>query len=53
MTAATKTLALVSAGPGLGLSLAQRFGAAGFQVALLARNPTSSTSWSPSSASWA
>ena len=39
MTATTKTLALVGAGPGLGLSLAKRFGAAGFQVALLARNP--------------
>src|SRR4051794_26111780 len=36
---ATKTLAVVGAGPGLGLSLAKRFGAAGFQVALLARNP--------------
>ena len=31
--------AIVGAGPGLGLSLAKRFGAAGFQVALLARNP--------------
>ena len=40
MTAATKTLALVGAGPGLGLaSVAKRFGAVGFQVALLARNP--------------
>lgn len=39
MPAATKTLALVGAGPGLGLALAKRFGAAGFQVALLARNP--------------
>ncbi|MFL5828153.1 MAG: SDR family oxidoreductase [Thermoleophilaceae bacterium] len=39
MTTATKTLALVGAGPGLGLALAKRFGAAGFQVALLARNP--------------
>ncbi|HEX6389538.1 MAG TPA: SDR family NAD(P)-dependent oxidoreductase [Solirubrobacteraceae bacterium] len=33
-----KTLAIVGAGPGLGLSIAKRFGAAGFQVALLARN---------------
>src|SRR5687767_7110722 len=39
MTAATKALALVGAGPGLGLSIAKRFGAAGFQVALLARKP--------------
>ena len=38
MTAAAKTLAVVGAGPGLGLSNAKRFGAAGFQVALLARN---------------
>jgi NAD(P)-dependent dehydrogenase (short-subunit alcohol dehydrogenase family) len=38
MTAAAKTLAVVGAGPGLGLSIAKRFGAAGFQVALLARN---------------
>ena len=38
MTTATKTLAVVGAGPGLGLSIAKRFGAAGFQVALLARN---------------
>src|SRR4051812_23542211 len=37
-TASTKTLALVGAGPGLGLSIAKRFGSAGFQVALLARN---------------
>lgn len=33
-----KTLAVVGAGPGLGLSIAKRFGAAGFRVALLARN---------------
>jgi NAD(P)-dependent dehydrogenase (short-subunit alcohol dehydrogenase family) len=34
-----KTLAIVGAGPGLGLSIARRFGAEGFNVALLARNP--------------
>jgi NAD(P)-dependent dehydrogenase (short-subunit alcohol dehydrogenase family) len=34
-----KTLAIVGAGPGLGLSIAKRFGAEGFNVALLARNP--------------
>jgi NAD(P)-dependent dehydrogenase (short-subunit alcohol dehydrogenase family) len=33
---APKTLALVGAGPGLGEYVAKRFGAAGFQVALLA-----------------
>jgi NAD(P)-dependent dehydrogenase (short-subunit alcohol dehydrogenase family) len=38
MTSPTKTLAIVGAGPGLGLSIAKRFGAAGFQVALLARS---------------
>ncbi|MFI6875141.1 SDR family NAD(P)-dependent oxidoreductase [Streptomyces sp. NPDC050400] len=32
------TFALVGAGPGLGLAAARRFGAAGHQVALLARN---------------
>jgi NADP-dependent 3-hydroxy acid dehydrogenase YdfG len=38
MTPARRTLALVGAGPGLGLAIAKRFGTAGFQVALLARN---------------
>jgi NADP-dependent 3-hydroxy acid dehydrogenase YdfG len=33
------TLAVIGAGPGLGRSIARRFGAAGFDVALLARNP--------------
>jgi len=32
------TIAIVGAGPGLGLSIARAFGADGFQVALLARN---------------
>jgi NAD(P)-dependent dehydrogenase (short-subunit alcohol dehydrogenase family) len=35
---ANKTIAIVGAGPGLGLSIARRFGAEGFQVALVARN---------------
>jgi NAD(P)-dependent dehydrogenase (short-subunit alcohol dehydrogenase family) len=34
-----KTMAIVGAGPGLGLALAKRFGREGFQLALLARNP--------------
>jgi len=33
-----KTIAIVGAGPGLGLSLAKKFGANGFRVALIARN---------------
>ncbi|MBR0725523.1 SDR family NAD(P)-dependent oxidoreductase [Bradyrhizobium manausense] len=33
-----KTIAIVGAGPGLGLSIAKRFGREGFQVALVARN---------------
>ncbi|MGI3781398.1 MAG: SDR family NAD(P)-dependent oxidoreductase [Janthinobacterium lividum] len=33
------TLAIVGAGPGLGLSIARRFGREGFDVALLARSP--------------
>jgi NADP-dependent 3-hydroxy acid dehydrogenase YdfG len=33
-----KTIAIVGAGPGLGLSLARRFGREGYQVALLARD---------------
>jgi short-subunit dehydrogenase len=33
-----KTLAIVGAGKGLGLSIAKRFGKAGFQIALMARN---------------
>jgi short-subunit dehydrogenase len=32
-----KTLAIVGAGPGLGLGIAKRFGAEGFNLALLAR----------------
>ncbi|GAC43092.1 SDR family NAD(P)-dependent oxidoreductase [Paenibacillus popilliae] len=33
-----KTVAIVGAGKGLGLSLAKRFGHKGFRVALIARN---------------
>ncbi|MEJ8305209.1 SDR family NAD(P)-dependent oxidoreductase [Saccharibacillus sacchari] len=33
-----KTIAIIGAGPGLGLSIAKRFGAEGFRVALLSRN---------------
>lgn len=33
-----KTIAIVGAGPGLGLSIAKKFGTNGFQVALIARN---------------
>jgi short-subunit dehydrogenase len=33
-----KTLIIIGAGPGLGLSLAKRFGERGFQVALVARS---------------
>ncbi|AIQ56871.1 SDR family NAD(P)-dependent oxidoreductase [Paenibacillus borealis] len=33
-----KTIAIVGAGPGLGLSIAKKFGAHGFRVALIARN---------------
>jgi NAD(P)-dependent dehydrogenase (short-subunit alcohol dehydrogenase family) len=33
-----KTIAIVGAGPGIGLALAETFGAAGYQVALVARN---------------
>ncbi|MDR1948703.1 MAG: SDR family oxidoreductase [Spirochaetaceae bacterium] len=33
-----KTLAIIGAGKGLGLSLAKRFGKEGFQIALVARN---------------
>jgi NAD(P)-dependent dehydrogenase (short-subunit alcohol dehydrogenase family) len=33
------TIAIVGAGPGMGLAIARVFGAKGFQVALLARNP--------------
>ena len=35
-----KTIAIIGAGEGLGFSLAQKFGANGFQVALVARNKT-------------
>lgn len=34
----SKTIAIVGAGPGVGLAVAERFGRAGFKVALLARN---------------
>lgn len=34
------TIAVVGAGPGLGLALARRFGREGFSAALIARNPT-------------
>ncbi|MDY8022373.1 SDR family NAD(P)-dependent oxidoreductase [Paenibacillus polymyxa] len=34
-----KTIAIIGAGPGLGLSIAKKFGAQGFKVALVARNP--------------
>lgn len=33
------TIAIVGAGPGMGLAIAKLFGAKGFQVALVARNP--------------
>ncbi|MFF2015233.1 SDR family NAD(P)-dependent oxidoreductase [Paenibacillus sp. NPDC058177] len=34
-----KTIAIIGAGPGLGLSLAKKFGENGFKVAAVARNP--------------
>lgn len=34
-----KTIAIAGAGPGIGLAIAERFGAEGFRVALIARNP--------------
>lgn len=37
----TKTLAVVGAGPGLGLSIARRFGREGFRAALIARRSAS------------
>lgn len=36
----TKTIAIIGAGPGVGLAIARRFGKQGFQVALLGRNLT-------------
>jgi len=39
----TKTLAIVGAGRGIGMALAERFGREGFNVALLARNATALT----------
>src|SRR5215212_4419805 len=36
---ATKTLAIVGAGSGMGLAIAKTFGAHGFKVALLSRSP--------------
>src|SRR5258708_20686546 len=36
----SKTIAVVGVGPGMGRSIAPRFGREGFQVALVARNPT-------------
>ncbi|MBB5684837.1 SDR family NAD(P)-dependent oxidoreductase [Sphingobium boeckii] len=38
---AKKTIAIVGAGPGVGLAIAKRFGRQGFKVALLSRNQTS------------
>ena len=35
----SKTIAVLGAGPGMGRSVARRFGREGFQVALVARNP--------------
>jgi len=35
-----KTLAVVGVGPGLGLSIAKKFGQHGFRVALVVFNPT-------------
>ncbi|MDN4087829.1 SDR family NAD(P)-dependent oxidoreductase [Paenibacillus polymyxa] len=34
-----KTIAIIGAGPGLGLSLAKKFGEKGFRVAVISRNP--------------
>ncbi|GAC42354.1 SDR family NAD(P)-dependent oxidoreductase [Paenibacillus popilliae] len=34
-----KTIAIIGAGPGLGMSLAKKFGEKGFKVAAIARNP--------------
>ncbi|WP_336775705.1 SDR family NAD(P)-dependent oxidoreductase [Paenibacillus sp. MMO-58] len=34
-----KTIAIIGAGPGLGLSIAKKFGEKGFKVAAIARNP--------------
>lgn len=34
-----KTIAIIGAGLGLGLSIAKKFGAQGFKVALVSRNP--------------
>jgi len=36
----SKTIAVFGVGPGMGRSIARRFGREGFQVALVARNPT-------------
>src|SRR5260370_2995576 len=36
----SKTIAVFGVGPGMGRSVARRFGRDGFQVALVARNPT-------------
>ena len=36
----SKTIAVFGAGPGMGRSVARRFGREGFQVALVARNQT-------------
>jgi NAD(P)-dependent dehydrogenase (short-subunit alcohol dehydrogenase family) len=36
----TKTIAVFGVGPGMGRSVARRFGREGFQVALVARNQT-------------
>jgi NADP-dependent 3-hydroxy acid dehydrogenase YdfG len=37
----SKTIIIVGAGPGVGLAVAERFGAEGFRVGLVARNPAS------------
>ena len=36
----SKTIAIVGAGPGLGLSLARRFAAEGFEIVLISRDPS-------------
>ena len=41
----TKTIAVFGAGPGMGRSVARRFGREGFQVALVARNQTRLDVW--------
>ncbi len=38
-TRVSKTIAIIGAGPGVGLAVAERFGREGFNVALISRNP--------------